>query len=268
MATTERPEGRVEGPDELDERHLDERPPLEELDQLEDGLIARFRDHPVLAGVTRLDDRDFHAVLLQRRFVSHQFTPAYDLAIDLLQDETALRIARGILREEYPDGSGHTPSHREDMKTDMLQLGVTAREIAESRETAATRRAIADTFDLIRHAGRHPDADLRLITILRFWGEVLVSVEYTRMWERMAPRLAPGGDNRSLFYYPHQVHDAKARPLTTVSLLSSTHSDRLATRLIDLLGREPPTSAFEEVERRILDLKTGFYDQFLPALPG
>jgi hypothetical protein len=246
----------------------DEREALEALDTFEDGLVARFRSHPVLVAAPRLTERDLHAVLLQRRFVSHQFTPAYDLVIDLLEDEEARRIARAILREEYPDGSGHTPSHREDMVSDLLALGITRRAIAESRETLATRRAIADAVDLIRDAGRRPDADLRLLTILRFWGEVLVAVEYSSLWERMAPAFA--GEVPSRFYRPHLLHDAKTHPLATVSLLSSSHSDRLATRLQRLVARDPAgaTAAFEEVEHRVVALKTAFYDQFLPAVPA
>ena len=58
----------------------------------------------------------------------------YDLAIDLLTDERAVRIARVIIREEYPDNksSGPPPSHREDMKTDILQLRVPVAEVLES----------------------------------------------------------------------------------------------------------------------------------------
>ncbi|MEU0169850.1 hypothetical protein ABZ214_31145 [Streptomyces iakyrus] len=74
------------------------------------------------------------------------------------------------------------------------------------------------------------------------------------------------GRNRSRFYYPHYVHDAKAHPLTAVSLLSATHSDRLATRISDLLARQGGAEAFRETEERALHLKAAFYDQFLPAL--
>lgn len=239
---------------------------MRELDEFEDGLIERFREHPVLANAALLPDDDFAALLLQRRFVSLAFTPAYDLAIDLLRDEVGLRIARVILREEYPDDHGHTRSHREDMKEDLLQLGISRRALVESRPTAATKKVIDDTFELIADAGRHDDADLRLLTILRFWGEVLVSVEYGRLWERMRPLLTRSGENRSRFYYPHHVHDAKAHPLATVSLLSSTHSDRLASRMSELLAREGSTGCFREVEEAALRLKTDFYDQFLPAL--
>ena len=239
----------------------------EQLDVLEDGLIARFRDHPVLANLPQLGDDQFHTVLLQRRFLSLAFTPAYDLAIDLLADEGALRIARSILREEYPDGSGHTRSHREDMKEDMLELGVPRRALVESQPTEATRRAITGTFDLIAAAGRSDEADLRLVTILRFWGEILVAVEYTRMWERMEAAFTAGGGNRSRFYYPHHVHDAKAHPLASVSLLSTSHSDRLATRLMALLARAPDATPFEEAEEQALRVKESFYDQFRAYVP-
>jgi hypothetical protein len=239
---------------------------MQELDEFEDELIEQFKNHPVLASIRLLSDDDFAAILLQRRFVSLAFTPAYDLAIDLLRDEVGLRIARVILREEYPDSHGNTRSHREDMTEDLLQLGVPRRAIVEARPTAATKRVINDTFELIADAGGYDNADLRLLTTLRFWGEVLVSVEYGRLWERMGPSLTRDGENLSRFYYPHHVHDAKAHSLTTVSVLSATHSDRLAMRMSELLGREGSTDCFKDVEKRALQLKVSFYDQFLPAL--
>ncbi|MET9464468.1 hypothetical protein ABZY44_06495 [Streptomyces sp. NPDC006544] len=69
-----------------------------------------------------------------------------------------------------------------------------------SRPTAATMRAVTDSLGLIADAGGHEDADLRLLTVPRFWGEVLVSVEYGRLWERMGPSFTRGGRNRSRFY--------------------------------------------------------------------
>lgn len=239
---------------------------LHALDGFEDALIGEFRAHPVLANVSGLAEEDFAALLLQRRFVSLAFTPSYDLAIDLLRDEAGLRIARVILREEYPDGHGHTPSHREDMTQDMRRLGISRQALAASRPTAATQEVVRDTLELIADAGGHADSDLRLLTILRFWGEVLVSVEYGRLWERMAPLLTEEGRNRSRFYYPHHVHDAKTHSLATVSLLSGSHSDRLATRVTELLAQEESTDCFRELEERALRLKTRFYDQFLPAV--
>jgi hypothetical protein len=149
------------------------------------------------------------------------------------------------------------------MKEDLFELGITRQAFVTSKPTAATRRAIVGTLELVADAGRRDDADLRLVTLLRFWGEILVAVEYGRMWERMAPSFATGGGSSSRFYYPHHMHDAKAHPLTGVSLLSTSHSDRLATRLVDLLSRAPSGAPFTATETRALRLKESFYDQFL-----
>lgn len=236
---------------------------MRELNRFEDELIGRFTEHPVLANIGLLSDEDFGEVLLQRRFLSLAFTPAYDLAIDLLRDEVGLRIARVILREEYPDGTGHTRSHREDMKDDILRLGVSRQALVTTRPTPATKRAVEATFDLIADAGAHDDSDLRLLTILRFWGEILVSVEYGRLWTRMEPRMARDGENRSRFYYPHHLHDAKKNSLESVSLVSTNHPDRLARRMSELLAGGTSDDCFREMEERSLSVKAGFYDQFL-----
>ncbi|MFG2879500.1 hypothetical protein ACGFYU_31595 [Streptomyces sp. NPDC048337] len=243
---------------------------MRELDRFEDELIDRFKEHPVLANVGRLSDEDFGKVLLQRRFLSLAFTPAYDLAIDLLRDEVGLRIARVILREEYPDGQGYTRSHREDMKDDILRLGVSREALVTTRPTAETKRAIDETFDLIADAGVHEDSDLRLLAILRFWGEILVSVEYGCLWERMETVMPREGENRSRFYYPHHVHDEKRTSLASVSLRSTTHPDRLARRLTELFAGGASEDCFREVEERSFRLKASFYDQFLnlPSLEG
>jgi hypothetical protein len=239
---------------------------VNELDRFEDDLIERFRSHPVLRNLDRLTDANFRTVLLQRRFLSLAFTTAYDLAIDLLTDEQGLKIARVILREEYPGSKGDTPSHREDMKEDLLALGVSRAELVETAPTPVTLKTITDTLGLISDAGRGEHTDARLLTILRFWGEVLVSVEYGALWPRMAPRLTVDGRNRSRFYYPHHVHDAKVRPLEAPSALSATHSDQLGRRLWKLLGPQQAKDSFRRTEKAIVELKTGFYDQFEPML--
>ncbi|MGW7453589.1 hypothetical protein [Streptomyces sp. NPDC054787] len=238
---------------------------MQELDLFEDELIAQYRRHPVLANIALLPDEDFAAILLQRRFLSLAFTPAYDLAIDLLRDEEGLRIARVILREEYPGSDGDRRSHREDMTADMYRLGVSREALVHTRPTPATKRVIDATFDLIADAGTHEDSDLRVLSILRFWGEILVSVEYGRLWERMEPVLTQDG---SRFYYLHHLHDAKGEALATADLLATGHADRLATRVARFLGDggEGAADSFREVERRSLQIKVDFYDQFLPAL--
>ncbi|MGH3759737.1 hypothetical protein [Actinophytocola sp.] len=243
---------------------------MKELDDFEDGLIERFRQHPVLRDIDRLSEDAFHDILLQRRFLSHTFTTVYDLAIDLLTDEQAIRIARVIIREEYPDdkSSGPPPSHREDMKCDILRLGVSWRKFVETRPSRETGEVISHMFSLLADSGAGEHANMKLVTILRFWGEILVSVEYAELWRRMEKHLMVNGENHSLFYYPHLKHDAKTRPLAEASPLSLTHSDQLGVRLYQLVGSAPDTwDSFREVESTVLGLKNRFYDQFVPAIP-
>ncbi|MFJ8911557.1 hypothetical protein [Amycolatopsis sp. NPDC102389] len=233
---------------------------MRELDEFEDGLIERFRSHPVLRGVTDLSREDLQTVLVQRRFLSLAFTMAYDLAIDLLTDEQSKRIARVIIREEYPDNTspGSTPSHREDLMADILALGVPREVLVRSRKSLATSACLDTTMELIASAGDSQHADVELLTILRFWGEVLVSVEYGELWRRIGPVL---GD-RSVFYHPHHVHDAKSRPLAAASPLSLTHSDQLGLRLVQLIDSGEARERFRETEEAVVAVKLAFYDQF------
>lgn len=233
---------------------------LRELDAFEDGLIAEFTGHPVLRAVPELSEQALTEVLLQRRFVSLAFTPAYDLAIDLLTDEPGLRIARVILREEYPGPSGDTPSHREDMREDLVRCGIPRPVVHASRPSPATRSGIESTLGLIAEAGTGEHPNVSLLTLLRFWGEVLVAAEYGALWPRLAPRFPP--ETPSRFYLPHLVHDAKAHPLGSTD--GDTHSDQLGARLCQLLDAPGAQEAFQRTEQRILAIKSGFYDQFLP----
>ena len=145
-------------------------------DDSEAALLARFTSHRVFADVGGLSQDAFLELLLQRRFLSLLFAVVYDIGIDGLEDETAVRLVREILREEYPDASGSTPSHREDLVCDLLALGATRAQIAASRPTPVTTSVVEETLTLTLDAAAAA-SDLRVLTVLRFWGEVLVSVE-------------------------------------------------------------------------------------------
>ncbi|RZS43615.1 hypothetical protein EV193_102596 [Herbihabitans rhizosphaerae] len=240
---------------------------MNDLDEFENAQIERFRQHAVFRELETLPEPTLHALLLQRRFVSLAFTAFYDLAIDLLTDERAAQIARVILREEYPDDKapGRTPSHRELMRDDILRSGVSREALVASRPSEATKTAITGALSLIATSAAADHPDVRLVTCLRFWGEILVSVEYEELWRRLESRLVVAGENRSTFYYPHMVHDAKVHPIAAASALSLTHSDQLGTRLSELLDSPAGVQGFRETESAIVELKSGFYDQFLPA---
>ncbi len=235
------------------------RDPALRADASEAELLARFTAHDALAGVERMGEDEFLEMLLQRRFLSLLFPVMYDLGIDALGDDGAIRLVREILREEYPDASGATPSHREDLVSDLLVLGASRSQILASSPSAVTAGVIEETLAIMREAAVQ-SGDAAVLTILRFWGEVLVSVEYGEFWRRMEARFAVAGV-ASRFYHPHHHHDGR-EPLAAASESSRTHSGRLGSALVRLLDGEGGQLMFVRVERCVLDLRLRFYDQF------
>ena len=229
-------------------------------DRHEAVLLARFTAHDLFAGIDRLGHDAFIDVLLQRRFLSLLFSVIYDIGIDGLRDPTARRLAREILREEYPDATGNARSHREELVADLRVLGATRTRVLTARPTAATSAAVEETLALMLDAASSAD-DVEVLTILRFWGEVVVSVEYGEFWPRMAGSfLAAGTDSR--FYAPHHHHDGR-EPLATASASSPTHSGRLGACLATRLTDDDTLAAFARVEAQVIDGRMRFYDQFL-----
>jgi hypothetical protein len=148
------------------------------------------------------------------------------------------------------------------MWNDVLKLGVSRADLVTTRPTSPTWKTITNMFELIADAGQGAHSDLRLLGILRFWGEVLVSVEYGELWKRMQRHLTIEGPNCSRFYYPHHRHDAKRHKLGTASMLSTTHADQLDMRLTTLLETDEARTRFMETEAEVFRLKMEFYDQF------
>lgn len=237
---------------------------IDKLDKCEDILIDEFGQHSLLQNISKVKDNDFLDILVQRRFLSLAFTPIYDVAIDWLEDEDVRRIARRILREEYP-GRDKRPSHREDLIYDLLLLGLTKEQILKARPSQQTQEILLNTMNLFY--ADDPNSHLfqiRVITILRFWGEALVAAEYGQLWKRMEEMgLTIDGKNASEFYYPHYNHDRKSKPLTQLSMRDSTHSDLLSKHLVKRLNTPECIDHCIEVEKQIVQIKLSFYDQFL-----
>jgi hypothetical protein len=234
-------------------------------DASEAGLLARFTAHGVFDDIEARSQEAFLALLLQRRFLSLLFPVVYDIGIDGLTDERAVRLVREILREEYPDASGASRSHREDLVCDLLALGATRSQILESRPTAVTAGVVEETLALMLDAAAAP-GDVRVLTVLRFWGEVLVSVEYGQFWRRMEGRFRASGSTSS-FYRPHLQHDG-CEPLATASESLATHSGRLGGCLVRMLEDDSDVEEFAETERRVLAARMRFYDQFVAPGAG
>jgi hypothetical protein len=223
-------------------------------------LLARFTAHEVFEDIEARPRDAFLAVLLQRRFLSLLFPVVYDIGIDGLTDERAVRLVREILREEYPDGSGASPSHREDLVGDLLALGATRSQVLASRPTAVTASVLEETLALMLDAAAAP-GDVGVLTMLRFWGEVLVSVEYGQFWRRMDGQFRAAG-SQSRFYRPHLQHDG-CEPLASASESLPTHSGRLGGCLVRMLEADGDVEELAEIERRVLDARMRFYDQFV-----
>jgi hypothetical protein len=234
---------------------------LEYLDKFEDELILNFRGHAIFQQIETMPHEIFLDILIQRRFLSYEITNCYDMAIDGLNNEKAIEIARQIVREEYPGLNGKTPSHREDLMHDLIALGATKSKVLKSSPTRLTSLTIDSTKELIRNAVI-TESDHKILTLLRFWSEVLVSVEYGEFWRRIALILGTDAENKSRFYYPHFCHDHRVT-LVKSSLTSSTHSGRIGVLLKNLLKSDEDKKSFLNLEEDIYSVKRSFYDQFV-----
>lgn len=209
---------------------------------------TRLASSPVLANVLDIDDADFGRILIQRRFVSLAFTPFYDMLIDGLENPRARLVCRQILREEYPDPAGNSPSHRELLVQDMVAFGLDRTALLGARPTPATVAAIAASIDLVWSAMAAPFPQLALITTACCYAESLVAAEY-RALEPRIERVLPL--RLSVFYGPHLLHD-------------NGHSKRLLEEVALSLDEGDPLqlkSCIDAVDRCV-SAKLAFYDQF------
>jgi hypothetical protein len=254
------------------------------LDQREDQLIAEFAQHPFflsLPGAWSRGDRTqvrelISRVLLQRRFISLAFTPLYDVVIDGLEDPRCKAMAREILQYEYPPDR---TSHREDLVSDLLAMGISKDDVLSASPSPATAHTIASLFSAVRKTTGENGAlfQIRLLSVIRFVGEVLVAEEYRLLWPSLE-QLGLAEDDRaayaqrrtkSVFYYPHWRHDARMSRLTDLleyNDSATSHADDVGTHLVQALEHGPPEGVEHciQLESAIAGLKRAFYDQFLP----
>ncbi len=233
---------------------------LEELDSYENQLINEFNSQRVLSSLNKLSDESFRQLLLQKRFHSLAFTPLYDAAIDGLSNKNAIDTCRQIVREEYPPA---LPSHREDLASDLKTVGISSKEILKSYPTSKTLDCLNQLFSILRLTAPEDFHEIKVLTLLRFWGEVLVSEEYGKF----IPRLEKIGLNRqnSAFYWPHFEHDKKKTPFYSKTA-EKTHSDELTIILQGLLDNSAKVNYASSVEKKVFELKCQFYRQFEPLL--
>jgi hypothetical protein len=142
-------------------------------------------------GPDNIQESAFYKILLQRYWLSLSFTPIYDMVLNFLTAEAnfAKPILRTIIQEEYPrhpDSPDTTPSHREDLMTDLVHMGVKHSEIKKTVPTKKTKTTIREAFEsIITFSHNEKFSDIMLLTFLRYWGEVLTALEYELLWPRI-----------------------------------------------------------------------------------
>ncbi|MBW4691877.1 MAG: hypothetical protein KME27_08915 [Lyngbya sp. HA4199-MV5] len=242
---------------------------IETLNDCETSLITKFRSHPLFNQIDAIAWDDLLNILIQRRFLSLSIVNFYEFVIDALTDQQIKQTVRGILNEEYPRNTKGIPlpSHRELLFQDLLNLGATSELILTTPETSVTQVVRDESYKLMVSCLSEPYGQVGLVAFLRFWAEVLVSVEYACLWSRISERLSNGQSNhkaRSEFYYFHMIHDSRNSDVGKESFLGGlTHAQELAIHLQKLISSEEILTHCIDLEQSAYQLKCRFYDQFI-----
>jgi hypothetical protein len=230
---------------------------LEQLEAHEEGLIAQFASHEVLRRINELPEERIRQILLQDRFRSLAFAPLGDVVLDHLEDERGRAAVRLLLAEEYPPGQ---PTHREGLFADLQGVGLSRQQILSNAPSPATLAHLQGLFELLRPGTTRRLNEVRALTLLRLWGEVLTAVEFGRYLAPLARLGVP--PEKSQFFFPHYGHDLKRKPLH-LAVHGGSHSDTLAGVLLGLLDSAAAIQHCATVGEQVLHLQKRYYDQFI-----
>ncbi len=220
----------------------------------EDELIRRFHQHPFFAHFSALSDRDLKEYLTQKWFLSQNFVPWYDRAINGLNDEEAKAVLKKIVQDETPLGA---PSHREDLLADLEFIGISREKVLTAKPRRDTLKAIHKLNELVAYSGG-PNHDLRVMSALRTAGEILVAEEYRHVVPELERRygLTP---ERSRFYAPHFYHDRKDSE-------TGQHTHSFESVLERMISSEDKLQVATESAERAFRHRLHFHDQFYGRL--
>ncbi len=221
----------------------------EELNVHENMLIERLRNHQVLSNLQNFSDKKFEDFLLQRRFFSLLFTPALESVLVGLESQEAKSIFGWLIREEYPPNS---PSHREDIVSDLLKVGIPKGRILKAKPTDQTQEALNKTLKLVEYG---ENFDVIGTVAARFIFEVCPGEEYEFIVKELERRYGLKKTD-SVFYWPHFEHDKKG------SFVCKSHSDKFDFVLEELIDSEEMLELAKQSLEKALKLKLDFYDQF------
>ena len=242
---------------------------IDTFNDVEISLIEQFKSHPLFIQIDDITWQDLLEILIQRRLLSLSIVNVYEFVIDALTDGDIKQTVREILNEEFPRNTKGVPlpSHRELLFQDLLNLGATPDRILTTPETSHTKLVKDKSHGLLVSCLGEPYGQAGLITLLRFWAEVLVSVEYACLWQRLSERLSHKPSHhklRSEFYYFHMIHDSRKSDVGQESILGGlTHSQELAVHLKRLISSEDVLSYCLDLTTHAYQLKYQFYNQFI-----
>lgn len=229
---------------------------LKDLDNYENQLMAAFIRHQFFEKMDAFSDKSFLNVLFQRRFLSMAFTPVYDMALDAISNEKGISVIRVLIREEYPDLQC---SHRELLFSDLMAMGASRELILKSSLSKETLHSISETFSLLQFDRDLQFNEIKALSIVRFWGEVLVSEEYGQL-RRKFEKLGLNQLN-SQFYWPHFEHDMRKVSFSE-GRSEGTHSDWLTTILREILDSSEKIEYCAYVHNECFKIKYNFWNQF------
>lgn len=242
---------------------------MDQLNSHEIKQITQFQAH-LLSRCDALSWDGLLAALIQRRYLSLSIVNVYEFVIDALEDESIKAAVRLILHEEFPRNTKGValPSHRELLFQDLLKLGASRQQILTTEESDVTRSVRHESQQQLMDCLSEPHRQLALVCYLRFWAEVLVSVEYSYLWPRLSERLSHGDvpdRSKSEFFYYHMIHDSRQSDIGTDTLLGGlTHAQELARQISRLIPSEDAVACAMRQVDQACALKSRFYDQFVP----
>src|SRR3989338_191594 len=169
----------------------------ERLQNIEVDTVAYFNQR-VLPHFPVLGEDVFEAILLQKRALSAHFKVMYQLAIENMASLDTIRIAEGILQDEY-----NPEDHTILLDRDLQRMGFSAERLAANRPTAQTLEVITGAYVEVT---RKAVIDVHFPTFLRTFGELLPGLEYAALVPELERRYGLTAAN-SEFYVPHLLHD-------------------------------------------------------------
>ena len=223
---------------------------LERFSEHEDGLIRQFHKLPFFQRFSHLSDAELRAFLIQKWFLSLNFVPWYDRAINALSDSQAKEVLKRIVQDETPKDA---PSHREDLLADLEYVGISKGEVLTAKPTKSTIKAM-DRIIGLTNLSDDLNYNLKVMVALRTAGEILVAEEYRHVVPELERRYGLTAD-QSRFYAPHFYHDRKDSE-------TGQHTHSFESVLERMIDSEPTLAVAMKSADEAFKARTSFYNQF------